>query len=129
MTAKSRSFEQIKAAYPETAEYVPLEDPASRNGDGDTLLHLAAFRGNEADVRDLISLGAVVNARGDLGMTALHYAAVGGHLAVAECLLSLGADRSLPDEFGQTAAKVAALGSHAKLATLLRPSRRGKHRG
>jgi ankyrin repeat protein len=128
MTSSSRSFEQIKAAYGELPDAAPLETPASRNGDGDTLLHLAAFQGNEADVRDLVSLGAVVNARGDLGMTALHYAAIGGHTGVATCLLGLGADRSLPDEFGQTPAKVAALGSHAKLADLLRPSRRGKHR-
>ena len=75
-------------------------------------------------MRDLVSLGSVINARGDHGMTALHYAAISGHTAVAECLLALGADRSLPDAFGQTPAKVAALGSHAKLAELLRPTRR-----
>jgi ankyrin repeat protein len=128
MTPNARSFEQIKAAYGENPDAVSLENTASRNYDDDTLLHLAAFRGNEADVRDLISLGAVVNARGDLGMTALHYAAMCGHVAVAECLLSLGADRSLPDEFGQTPAKMAALGSHTHLAGLLRPSRRTRHR-
>jgi ankyrin repeat protein len=124
MTSTSRSFEEIKAAYGEDPNAAPLESPASRNSEGDTLLHLAAFRGNEDDVRDLVSLGAAVNARGDLGMTALHYAAIGGHIAVAECLLALGADRSLPDDFGQTPAKVATLGSHMGLAALLRPSRK-----
>ena len=128
MTASSRSFDQIKAAYAENPDATALEDPGSRNADGDTLLHLAAFQGSEADVRDLVALGAVVNARGDLGMTPLHYAAVAGHIAVAECLLALGADRSLPDEFGQTAAKLAALGSHAGLAGLLRPSSRRNRR-
>ncbi len=128
MPPNSRSFEQIKTAYDESPDAAMLDNTASRNSEDDTLLHLAAFRGNEADVRDLISLGAVVNARGDLGMTALHYAAIGGHVAVAECLLALGADRSLPDEFGQTPAKVAALASHANLAGLLRPSRRRQRR-
>jgi len=120
----SRSFEEIRSAYADNVEAARLEGPTSRMSDGDTLLHLAAFRGDEADVRDLVSLGAVVNARGDLGMTALHHAAVSGQIEAAERLLALGADRALPDEFGQTPAKLAALGSHAKLAALLRPSRR-----
>jgi uncharacterized protein len=129
MTHSSRSFEEIRSAYEDNSDAAALEDPASRNRDGESLLHLAAIRGSEADVRDLVSLGAVVNARGDLGMTPLHYAAVGGHIAVAECLLTLGADRSLPDDFGQSPAKVAALGSHAKLAELLRPVRRQRRGG
>jgi ankyrin repeat protein len=116
-----RSFEEIRSAYPDAAL---LEGPASRNDEGDTLLHVAAFRGNEDDVGDLVALGSVVNARGDHGMTALHYAAIAGHTAVAERLLALGADRSLPDDFGRSPAKVATLGSHTKLAELLRPSRR-----
>jgi ankyrin repeat protein len=122
----TRSFEEIRSAYDDKPDVAQLEGPASRLSDGDTLLHLAAFRGNEDDVRDLVSLGAVVNARGDLGMTALHHAAVAGHVAVAECLLALGADRSLPDDFGQSPAKVATLGSHSKLAALLHPSRKSR---
>jgi ankyrin repeat protein len=121
MTHSSRTFEEIRSAYPDAAA---LKDPASRDANGDTLLHLAALRGSEDDVRDLVSLGAALNARGELGMTALHCAAGAGHIAVAECLLALGADRSLPDDFGQSPAKVAALGSHTKLAELLRPSRK-----
>lgn len=124
MTSSSRTFEEIRSGYSSNFEAAQLEGPASRMSDDDTLLHLAAFRGNEADVRDLIALGAVVNARGDLGMTALHNAAGGGHTAVVECLLALGADRALPDEFGQTAAQLAALGSHNEVAKLLRPSRK-----
>lgn len=120
----TRSFEEIRSAYDDNPDAAPLVDPAARNGEGDTLLHLAAFRGSEDDVRELVALGAVINARGDHGMTALHYAAISGHTDVAECLLSLGADRSLPDDFGQSAAKVATLGSHPKLADLLRPVRK-----
>lgn len=120
----TRTFEQIRSAYEDNVEVAKLEGPTSRLSDDDTLLHLAALRGEEEDVRDLVSLGAAVNARGDLGMTPLHNAAGAGHTAVAERLLALGADRALPDEFGQTAAKLAALGSHTELAALLRPSRR-----
>jgi len=121
---KSRTFEQIRSAYEDNVEAATLLGPGGRMSDDDTLLHLAAFRGEEADVRDLVSIGAAVNARGDFGMTPLHHAAVSGHIAVAEALLALGADRSLPDEFGQTPAQLAARGSHAELAALLRPSRR-----
>jgi len=120
----SRTFEQIRSAYEDNEQAATLLGPLGRMDDDDTLLHLAAFRGNEDDVRDLVSLGAAVNARGDFGMTALHQAAVGGHIAVAEALLALGADRALPDEFGHTAAQMAARGSHTELAALLRPSRR-----
>jgi len=119
----TRSFEEIRSAY-DAPEAAPLDGPAARNADGDTLLHLAALRGNEADVQDLVSLGAVVNARGEFGMTALHHAAIAGHTAVAERLLALGADRSAPDDSGRSPAKLAELGSHTKLAALLRPSRR-----
>ena len=120
----TRSFEEIRSAYDDNPDAAPLVDPSARNGEGDTLLHLAAFRGSEDDVRELVALGSVINARGDHGMTALHYAAISGHTDVAECLLSLGADRSLPDDFGQSAAKVATLGSHPELADLLRPVRK-----
>lgn len=120
----SRTFGEIRSAYEDNDQAATLLGPAGRMDDDDTLLHLAAFRGNEADVRDLVSLGAAVNARGDFGMTPLHHAAVAGHIAVAEALLALGADRALPDEFGQTAAKLAARGAHTDLAALLPPSRR-----
>jgi uncharacterized protein len=120
----SRSFEEIKSAYADSPEAEGLEGPLSRSSDGDTLLHLAALRGNEADVNDLVALGAVVNARGEFGMTALHHAAIAGHIAVAERLLALGADRSAPDDSGRSPAKLAELGSHTELAALLRPSRR-----
>lgn len=124
VTHSSRSFEEIRSAYEDNPDAAGLEGPVSRNCDGDTLLHLAASRGNLADVRDLIALGSAINARGDLGLTALHYAAMGGHATTAEAFLALGADRLAPDEFGQTPAKVATLASHKKLADLLRPSHR-----
>lgn len=119
----SRTFEEIKSGY-DTPDAAPLDSPTARNREGDTLLHLAALRGDEADVQDLVALGAVVNARGEFGMTALHHAAIAGHVAVAERLLALGANREAPDDAGQSPAKLAALGSHRELAALLRPSRR-----
>lgn len=124
MAHSSRSFEEILSGYDDNPDARGLEGPDARNGDGDMLLHLAAFRGDEDDVRDLVALGSTVNARGEFGMTALHYAAVAGHGDVIEALLVLGADRMAPDDFGQTPAKVATLASHTKVADLLRPSRR-----
>jgi ankyrin repeat protein len=120
----SRSFEEIRAAYADDPAAGGLDGPTARNGDGDTLLHLAALRGDEEDVRELVALGAVVNARGEFGMTALHHAAVAGRIDAAERLLALGADRLAPDDFGQTPAKLAAKAGHAEMAELLRPARR-----
>lgn len=92
----------------------------ARDADGDTLLHRAAFRGDAHDVRDLIALGAELNAAGDLGHTPLHYAALQDHAAIAEILAEAGADLALRDEEGRTPAELAAMMGYDDLAKALR---------
>jgi ankyrin repeat protein len=119
-----RSFVEIRSGYENNPDAVGLENPTSANSDGDTLLHLAAFQGNESDVRDLLALGSRPDVHGDLGNTPLHYAGIGGHIGVASALLAVGAKHDVKNEFGETPADCAALGKHHGLVTLLRSPRR-----
>ena len=80
---------------------------ASRQGVGQRQqqqqLHAASERGELGTVRDLLSAGVSVNARGSRKRTALMVAATAGHLAVCEALLSEGADPGAEDSNGNDA--------------------------
>lgn len=115
-----RSFLDIRAIYENNPDALTLSGPKSVNCDGDTLLHLAAFRGHERDVLDLVELGADINAPGDLGYRPLHYAAMRGHHDVVAALLSMGARHDLPSEDGTTPAQAAEWAKHPEIAALLR---------
>lgn len=87
--------------------------------DGQTLQHLAARFGLIEILRELIALGADVNATNAGGMTPLMFAAGGGHCEVAELLLHAGADASLVNSRGVTAYKLACDNRRAAVARLL----------
>ncbi len=87
---------------------------------GDTLLHYVAARSGRDEVNLLVSAGADINARGEMGQTPLHHAAIWGRLDVAEHLLALGADQSIRDEFGMTAQETALRQGREEMARLLR---------
>jgi len=59
---------------------------------GETLLHVASQHGHGDIARLLISRGADVNARADVGVAPLHLAARNGHTRVAAILLDNGAE-------------------------------------
>ena len=63
----------------------------AQNKDGWTALMLAAQKGHEQVVRDLLEAGAVVGAQDNDGVTALMFAAQNGHEQVALVLLEAGA--------------------------------------
>lgn len=119
-----RTFLEIRASYPDDWEVLILADVHSVCGDGDTLLHRVAFKGNRQDIRDLIALGSDPNAPGDMGNTPLHYAAMNGHLLPALTLLDSGAKSDLKNEFGQTPADCAGLAKHFQLQEVLRRSKK-----
>lgn len=113
----ARTFEQVAARYathPEMAG-VTIDGPDVIGTGRDGLLHLAARMGREADVRDLVRLGASIDLPGDRGFTALHYAAAAGHAGVADALLELGANLDVKNAWEQTALEVAMLAGHAAL--------------
>lgn len=98
-------------------------------GFDDTLLHIAARKGELADVKTLVACGAKVNAIGDMGSTPLHDAASKGHVEVVALLLANGADPTIKNEFGKTAADWAKAENHNDVLSLLqahRPKRTGR---
>jgi ankyrin repeat protein len=119
-----RTFLEIRASYPDDWEIGVLADVKSVCGDGDTLLHRAALKGNRQDVRDLLALGADPNAVGDMGHRPLHYAATSGNLLVTLALLSAGAAPHAKNDFGQTSADCAGIGKHFQLQEVLRRSKK-----
>lgn len=87
---------------------------------GFSMLHWAAFGGNEQVVRKLIEAGADVNRPNYVGETSLHCAAARGNLGAARALLAGGADTHLTDNLGKTAADWAYANNHADIGDLIR---------
>ncbi|XP_034152382.1 uncharacterized protein LOC105007983 [Esox lucius] len=91
----------------------PLSSLHRRNKYGETLLHVAAMKGDTQGVRDMLSKGPNVNIADNAGWTALHEAVSNGHYEItkdlikagaliAELLLKHGANPLLPNKNGQT---------------------------
>ncbi len=113
----ARSLVELAARYathPEMAG-VSIDGPDVLGKGRDGLLHLAARMGQEADLRDLLRLGAAIDLPGDQGFTALHYAAAAGHAGIVDALLELGADLDAKNHWDQTALEVAMLAGHGAL--------------
>ncbi|XP_041807042.1 BRCA1-associated RING domain protein 1 isoform X2 [Chelmon rostratus] len=67
-----------------------------RNHKGETLLHLAAIKGDVEAVKEMLDQGADPNLKDNAGWTPLHEACNLGHLAVVEVLASRGALLNTP---------------------------------
>ena len=80
----------------------------SHDSDGDTPLHVMAWRNDLEAVELLISAGADVNAIGDMGETPLHVAISQENVAMARALLKAGARDDIRSEFGSTPREKAA---------------------
>lgn len=76
-----------------------VSSPASvtkRNVKGETLLHLAAIKGDMVAVERLLETGAAASAKDHAGWTPLHEACNHGHVDVATVLLEWGAAINIP---------------------------------
>ena len=94
----------------------PQIRPDVRNARDESPLMLAALRGQEALVVQLVSLGAAVNKS---GWTPLHYAATGGHARVAAFLIGAHADVNATSPNGTTPLMMAAMYGNAETVKLL----------
>lgn len=79
----------------------------SKNGEGDTPLHVMAWRGDVASAKVLLAAGADPDAQGDMDETPLHVAIRMQNEALVLLLLAVGAQTNLGSEFGETAFEMA----------------------
>ena len=75
----------------------------SRSIEGDTPLHVMAWRNDLWGLKSLIEAGADVNAIGDMNETGLHIALAQKNEEMVEALLQAGANPDFRSEFGETA--------------------------
>ena len=81
----------------------PADLLAYREADGDSLLHVAAWRRDLESARILLDAGLDPNTRGDMAQTPLHVAVSQGDPAMFALLVSFGANTEAEDEFGRLA--------------------------
>lgn len=74
----------------------------SRDREGDTPLHVMAWRNDLEGVEILVGAGANVDAVGDMGETPLHVAITQRNAAMVAALLQAGARDDIRSEFGDT---------------------------
>jgi len=98
--AKAGSLDRVKALVGADGTLVH-----ARDSDGSTALHCAVWKGHQAVVAYLLSVGADVNAHNDnghWGTTPLHAAAHANQAVIAQMLIDHGADVTARDLDGRT---------------------------
>ncbi|XP_047456624.1 BRCA1-associated RING domain protein 1 isoform X2 [Mugil cephalus] len=90
-----------------------------RNHKGETLLHLAAIKGDAEAVKELLDEGADPNLKDNAGWTPLHEACNLGHLAVVEVLVSRGALLNTPGYENDSPLHDAVRNGHSAIVKLL----------
>ena len=67
-------------------------DVEAKNDDGETPLHMVAYRNSIETAKLLIEMGADVDAKDDYGETPLHWASYNNRIEIAKLLIDKGAD-------------------------------------
>ena len=102
------------------AEPVAPMDITTRDPDGRTPLHLAAFYGYASTVHKLLEQQADINARDNSQRTPGHWSAYKGHLEVIKMLMEFGVDVNARDTEGRTMLRMAVIGRQPVVEELLR---------
>ncbi|XP_035460042.1 BRCA1-associated RING domain protein 1 isoform X1 [Scophthalmus maximus] len=90
-----------------------------RNHKGETLLHLAAIKGDVEAVKELLDQGADPNLKDNAGWTPLHEACNLGHVEVVEALISRGALLNTPGYENDSPLHDAVRNGHPAIVKLL----------
>uniref|UniRef100_A0A8C3GBN6 BRCA1 associated RING domain 1 n=1 Tax=Cyclopterus lumpus TaxID=8103 RepID=A0A8C3GBN6_CYCLU len=90
-----------------------------RNHKGETLLHLAAIKGDVEAVKELLDQGADPNLKDNAGWTPLHEACNLGHLVIVEVLVSRGALLNTPGYENDSPLHDAVRNGHPAIVKLL----------
>ncbi|KAM4731752.1 BRCA1-associated RING domain protein 1 isoform 2-T2 [Anableps anableps] len=90
-----------------------------RNHKGETLLHLAAIKGDVDSVKELLDQGADPNLKDNAGWTPLHEACNLGHLAAVKVLVARGALLNTPGYENDSPLHDAVRNGHAAIVKLL----------
>jgi len=91
--------------FPADPERCPTID--SVGYDGDSPLHVVAWRNDLDAVQVLIDAGANVNAQGEMNETPLHVAVRQRHVLMVSAMLDAGARPDIRSEFGDTPKELA----------------------
>lgn len=95
-----------------------------RNVASGSILHLAAELGQVSVINFLLSQGAKLDLRDDLGHTALHKASENGHTAAVVALIRNGADIYARDQASKTPQHLAAHNGHENIVRTLEEEER-----
>ncbi|KPA37290.1 hypothetical protein FLAG1_09900 [Fusarium langsethiae] len=101
--------------------HVASVDPNRQDIDGQTPLWVAAEKGNEVIVKQLLANGANIESRDKSGQTLLSWAAKYGNEAIVRLLLKKGADLESKDESDRMPLSRAAEKGHDAIVQLLQP--------
>ncbi|MEQ1516839.1 MAG: ankyrin repeat domain-containing protein [Usitatibacteraceae bacterium] len=78
----------------------PQVTVATRSSEGDTPLHVAAWRDDVVGAKLILDAGADVNALGDMDQSPLHVAITRRNVELISLLLGAGADPLVRSQFG-----------------------------
>ena len=98
----------------------PILDITTRDVDGRTPLHQAAWYGYTVTVRRMLIQQAEVDARDNMERTPGHWSAFKGYLDVVKMLVEHGADVNARDSGGRTLLTMAIIGKQEAVETFLR---------
>lgn len=83
------------------------------------MLHAACVAGDLDDVVFLITVGADLNSKGDMGYTPLHYAVEQEHEDIVALLINKGADKNIKNSDGELPIDMAKMLNKIKMLKLL----------